>query len=101
MKSLIVFLYFFVGILLAGMRTAHAYIDPSSMTYIIQIIAGAAIAIGAGVGFYWKRIARWFRSRREQSSSSGASNEPVNPSSEDEVYDPTVVVNDKTDQRQE
>ena len=101
MKSLIVFLYFFVCILLAGMRSAHAYIDPSSMTYIIQIIAGAAIAIGAGVGFYWKRIARWFRSRHRRDHDAGNPNESMPSSAEDEVYDPTVVVNDKPAERQE
>ena len=41
-----------------------AYIDPSSMTYLIQIIAGVVIAAGAGVGFYWKRIKRYFRNKR-------------------------------------
>ena len=42
-----------------------AYIDPSSMTYLIQIIAGVVIAAGAGIGFYWKRIKRYFRSKKE------------------------------------
>lgn len=42
-----------------------AYIDPSSMTYLIQIIAGVVIAAGAGVGFYWKRIKRSIRNRKE------------------------------------
>lgn len=42
-----------------------AYIDPSSMTYLIQIIAGVAIAAVAGIGFYWKRIKRHFRSKRD------------------------------------
>lgn len=42
-----------------------AYIDPSSMTYLIQIIAGVVIAAGAGIGFYWKRIKRHFRNKKE------------------------------------
>ncbi len=37
-----------------------AYIDPSAMTYIIQMIAGIAIAAGAGLGFYFRRIKRAF-----------------------------------------
>lgn len=32
-----------------------AYIDPSVMTYMIQAIAGAVIAIGAAVAIYWRR----------------------------------------------
>ena len=43
-----------VGMLLFGV-TASAYIDPSVMTYMIQIIAGLVIAVGAIVGVYWRR----------------------------------------------
>ena len=32
-----------------------AYIDPSVMTYLIQAIAGLAIAIGAGIGIYFRK----------------------------------------------
>ena len=42
------------------------YIDPSSMTYLIQIVVGVVIAAGAGVGFYWKRIRRYFRNKRRE-----------------------------------
>ena len=46
------FLYFFVCASLLFSVTALAYIDPSAMTYIIQIIAGVAIAAGAAFSFY-------------------------------------------------
>ncbi len=45
--------------LLLNIRVA-AYIDPSAMTYIIQIIAGVVIAAGAAFGFYIRRIKRAF-----------------------------------------
>ncbi len=45
-----------------------AYIDPSSMTYLIQIIAGVVIAAGAGLGFYWKRIRRHMRKKQEDAT---------------------------------
>ena len=35
---------------------ALAYIDPSVMTYAIQAIAGIAIAIGAFVGIYFRKV---------------------------------------------
>lgn len=87
--------------MLACIRTAHAYIDPSSMTYLIQIIAGAAIAIGAGLGFYWKRISRWLNKRKNRSDSDHKA--AVTPESvpEDEVYDPTVFVEEKKEDQQE
>ena len=34
---------------------ALAYLDPSVMTYVVQVIAGVAVAIGAVVGIYWRR----------------------------------------------
>jgi len=34
---------------------ADAYIDPSVVTYVIQAVAGVAIAIGAVVGIYWRK----------------------------------------------
>jgi hypothetical protein len=36
-------------------RSAHAYIDPSITTYVIQAIAGVAVAVGAFVTIYWRR----------------------------------------------
>ena len=49
------FCYLFAcGALLFGLN-ANAYIDPSVMTYLIQAVAGVAIAIGAGVAFYFKK----------------------------------------------
>lgn len=44
----------FAFMLLFGLN-GMAYIDPSALTYIIQGVAGVAIAIGAFVGIYWRR----------------------------------------------
>ena len=35
---------------------ANAYIDPSVMTYAVQIIAGIVIAVGAFLGIYFRKI---------------------------------------------
>ena len=32
-----------------------AYIDPSAMTYLIQIVAGVAIAIGAAITIWYRK----------------------------------------------
>lgn len=34
---------------------SYAYLDPSVMTYAIQIVAGVAVAISAVVGILWRR----------------------------------------------
>ena len=38
--------------------TASAYIDPSAVTYIVQVVVGIVIAGAAAFGFYYKKIKR-------------------------------------------
>lgn len=66
MKKLLAFLAFFTLAMLTCMSTALAYIDPSAMTYLIQIIAGVVIAAGAALGFYWRRIKRALSKRKNK-----------------------------------
>lgn len=51
-------LYLTFCLLLIFTSSASAYIDPSVTTYMIQLIAGAAIAIGAVVAVYWRKARR-------------------------------------------
>lgn len=37
------------------LTSAKLYIDPSVMTYVIQATAGVVIAVGAGIGIYWRK----------------------------------------------
>ena len=66
MRKTVIFIYFFLLTIVATWTYAFAYLDPSSMTYVIQIVAGVAIAASAGIGFYWKRIRRYFRRRKQE-----------------------------------
>ena len=47
--------YFSVGFMLLFGVNAHAYIDPSVVTYVIQAVAGIVIAVGAAIGIYWRK----------------------------------------------
>lgn len=56
-KILTVIMAGFAGVcamLMFGMN-ANAYIDPSIMTYMIQVIAGIVVAVGAVVGIYFRK----------------------------------------------
>ena len=55
MKKLLGRLYFVLCFVLILSLSASAYLDPSVMTYAIQIIAGIAVAVGAVVGIYWRK----------------------------------------------
>ena len=43
------------GLMLTFSTTAFAYLDPSVMTYAIQVVAGVVVAVGAVIGIYWRR----------------------------------------------
>ena len=46
---------YFALVFLATPHTAHAYVDPSVSSYLIQAIAGIVVAVGAFVAIYWRR----------------------------------------------
>lgn len=47
---------YFIGCLAALLSVpVYAYIDPSVMTYTVQIVAGVAVAVGAVVGVLWRK----------------------------------------------
>ena len=48
-------LYFAVCGLILMARPAYAYIDPSVMTFAVQVVAGVAVAVGAVAGVLWRR----------------------------------------------
>ena len=42
-------------ILVFTMPAAHAYIDPSATTYLVQAIIGIAVAMGSVAVIFWRR----------------------------------------------
>lgn len=44
-----------IGLMITLSTTAFAYIDPSVMTYTIQVVAGVVVAVGAVVGILWRK----------------------------------------------
>ena len=55
MRKLLRFLFAVPGICVVLSTPAFAYLDPSVMTYTIQIIAGVVVAVGAVAGILWRR----------------------------------------------
>lgn len=48
----------YAGISVMLSRNVQAYIDPSIITYAVQIGAGVMVAVGAIVGVKWRRMKR-------------------------------------------
>lgn len=62
-RGLALAFFCFFGCLMTT-RTAQAYIDPATTSYVIQIVAGVVIACGAAVGVFWKKIKLAFSKRK-------------------------------------
>lgn len=58
------FLYFFTCFYSFFTMYAHAYIDPSAVTYIIQAVAAVFIALGAILTVFRHRIAQFFKKNK-------------------------------------
>ena len=43
------------SLMIAMTMNVSAYLDPSVMTYTIQVVAGVVVAAGAVVGVYWRK----------------------------------------------
>ena len=61
-----VFLFWFIAA-----PNAHAYIDPGSSSFIIQMLIGAAAGAALAIATFWRRIAGFF-SRRFGKDKGGA-----------------------------
>lgn len=56
MKKSLTIAYFVFGFMLFATVESFAYLDPSTSTYIIQIVAGGIIAAGTAVGIYFHKL---------------------------------------------
>lgn len=55
------FMYFFTCGWYLFSLSAHAYIDPSAATYVIQAVAGVLIALGAMLTVFRHKILAFFK----------------------------------------
>ena len=44
------------GLLIIFTKTAHAYLDPGSGSYIFQVLIGGILGITVGIKNYWKKM---------------------------------------------
>jgi len=61
------FTYFFAACFVMLSIHAHAYIDPSAVTYIIQAVAAAFIAVGALITVFRHKIFAFFKKGKKTS----------------------------------
>jgi len=59
-----------VLLFLAHTRDAHAYIDPGSGSYIVQLIIAGLLGAAFAARIYWKRIKEFFSPGQEKEDGS-------------------------------
>lgn len=62
------FVYFFSCFFTLFTNYAHAYIDPSAVTYVIQAVAGVLIALGAAFTIFRHKIFAFFNRNKKNSA---------------------------------
>lgn len=60
------FIYFFSCFFILFTNYAHAYIDPSAVTYVIQAVAGVLIALGAAFTIFRHKIFAFFKKNKKK-----------------------------------
>ncbi|WP_071433261.1 hypothetical protein [Angelakisella massiliensis] len=74
-----------VGLMVMFSTTAFAYLDPSVMTYTIQVVAGVVVAVGAVIGIYWRRA------KKKVQNTLG-----IDENAKKEVEEDVIEINDDT-----
>lgn len=59
-KDIFLVVYFTFFMILGTPTIAWGYVDPATLTYVIQIVAGVFIAGGVVVSIYWRKIKKLF-----------------------------------------
>ena len=62
------FMYFFSCFFTLFTNYAHAYIDPSAVTYFIQAVAVVLIALGAAFTIFRHKIFAFFKKNKKQNN---------------------------------
>lgn len=81
------FLYFFILVNIVCSKNVYAYIDPSTVTYFVQAIAGILIAIGAAITVYRHKIVAFFKGKKNSDEDTDSKNKNEDLEDNDGVVD--------------
>lgn len=70
-------IYFAICFMVMFTSTVQAYLDPSSATYILQIVAGIFVVGGMAIGVFWHRIKQLFKGKKGAETTHKALDETV------------------------
>lgn len=88
MKKYLSYACMLAGMVMALSINAAAYLDPSVMTYTIQVVAGVVVAVGAVIGVYWRKAKKKVKDKMG-----------IDESAKKEVEEDVVEIEDTKGQR--
>ena len=62
-KKTVLLVYVFLCTMIIFKKVTYAYLDPSAMTYLIQVTAAIFISIGSVIGIFFYKIRRFLKNR--------------------------------------
>ena len=62
-KKTVLMVYVFLCTMIIFKKVTYAYLDPSAMTYLIQVTAAIFISIGSVIGIFFYKIRRFLKNR--------------------------------------
>lgn len=64
MKKFLISLYVSFCIIFVLTNVCYGYLDPSAMTYLIQVMAALAIGVSTSIGIFFYKIKRKFSKKK-------------------------------------
>ena len=68
-RKVIKVLYIMFCLIIILARESYAYLDPSAMTYVIQIVSAVVITLATSIGIFFYKIRRFFKNKKEKQKS--------------------------------
>ena len=66
MKKVLKILYMLLCLDIIFVKESYGYLDPSAMTYVIQIISAIAITATTSIGIFFYKIRKFLKRKKEE-----------------------------------
>ena len=67
-EKILLTIWVFISIVLAWTNICFGYLDPSAMTYLIQVVAGVIIAASTSIGILFYKLKRKFSKKKKENN---------------------------------
>ncbi len=65
-KKILLIAYIFIITLAIFSKEVYGYLDPSAMTYLIQVTAAIFISLGTGIGIFFYKLKKFIKNKHKK-----------------------------------